>query len=565
MGRPKSAVFRTCDIVGLDVIGFVAANTYEMAPEDERRGLFELPGFVSKMIEKNLLGGKTGSGFYRTAKGPDGEKTWLVINPETLAYEPQKPPDFPCLAAAKKAASLPERVRAIVYGDDPGARFAWKVVAESLLYAANRVPEISDTIVDIDNAMRWGFNFDLGPFETWDAIGLEASVSKMADDGLRIPGRIQRMLDAGNSTFYKMEDGKTWFYDFSSEEYRQVPSDPDVIQLGNLKAPGRVVKDCASASLVDLGDGVLCCEVHTRMNALNEEVVNFLHECLDYVDGNGAGLVIGNQGKGVPGTFSAGADLFAMAGMAMQGKLDAIRAMAETFQDAMQRFRYSPFPVVAAPYGFALAGGCELCLGADRMVAHAELYMGLVETGVGLLPSGGGCLNLWKKISTQIPEVVGGVDLARFFEPVFMNIAMAKVSSSAADARALGFLGPRDRIVFNRDHLIAEAKREVLRMLSDGYRPPVKRKVKVMGETAMGMVDAKVSDMQSGGFISEYDALLARRVAHVVSGGEVRYGSEVGEDVILRLEREAFVALLKEEKTHARVEHMLRTGKPLRN
>jgi 3-hydroxyacyl-CoA dehydrogenase len=565
LGRPKSGIFRTCDMVGLDVVGFVAANTRKMATEDERRDLFELPGFVLKMIEKKLLGGKTGAGFYKKAKGPDGEKTWLVINPETLSYEPQKVPDFPCLGAAKQAGSLPEKMRAIVYGDDPGARFAWKVVAESLIYAARRILEISDAIVDIDNAMRWGFNFDLGPFETWDAIGLERSVSKMADEGLQVPDRIHRMLDAGNSAFYKIEDGATWCYDFASEAYRRIPLDPNVIQLGNLKASGRMVLDCPSASLVDLGDGVYCCEVHTRMNALNEEVVNFLHECLDYVEENGAGLVVGNQGKGTPGTFSAGADLLAMAGMALQGKSDAILAMAGKFQDAMQRFRYSPFPVVAAPYGFTLAGGCELCLGADRLVAHAELYMGLVETGVGLLPSGGGCLNLWKKISGQIPELVGGVDLARLFEPVFMNIAMARVSSSAADARALGFLGPLDRIVFNLDHLIAEAKREVLRMLSDGYRPPVKRKLKVMGDTALGMVDTKVSDMQLGGFISEYDALLARRVAQVVSGGEARYGSEVSEEVILRLEREAFVALLKEEKTHARVEHMLRTGKPLRN
>jgi len=565
LGRPKSAVFRTCDMVGLDVIGLVAANTYKMAPDDERRELFELPGFVSGMIEKKLLGGKTGAGFYKKSKEPDGEKTWLVIDPGTLAYGPQKVPDFPCLAAAKQAGSLPERMKAIVYSEDRGGRFAWKVVAQGLIYAANRIPEISDSIVDIDNAMRWGFNFDLGPFETWDAIGLEASVSKMAGEGLPVPEKIQRMLDAGATAFYKVEDGETWFYDFASEAYHRIAPDPNVIHLGNLKAAGRVALDCPSASLVDLGDGVFCCEVHTRMNALNEEVVNFLHKSLDYVDGNGAGLVIGNQGKGAPGSFSAGADLLSMAGMALQGKFDAILTMAENFQDAMQRFRYSPFPVVAAPYGFALAGGCELCLGADRMVAHAELYMGLVETGVGLLPSGCGCLNLWKKVSTQISEVVVGVDLARFFEPVFMNIAMAKVSSSAADARALGFLGPLDRIVFNREHLIAEAKREVLRMLADGYSPPVKRKLKVMGDTAMGMVDTKVSDMQLGGFISEYDTLLARRVAHVVSGGGVRYGSEVEEDVILRLEREAFVDLLKEKKTHARVEHMLRTGKPLRN
>ena len=565
LGRPRSAVFRTCDIVGIDVIGFVAANTYDLAPEDEQRDLFRLPPFITGMIEQKLLGNKTGSGFYKKGRGPDGEKIWLVINPETLAYEIQNTTDFPCLAAAKKAKTLPEKMRAIVYGDDSGARFAWKVMAGSLIYAANRIPEISDTILDVDNAMKWGFNFEMGPFETWDVIGLEASVSRMTQEGLPVPEKIRRMLDAGFRQFYKIEDGKSYFYDFAAEGYKQRRPSDNVIHLANLKAAGKIVSDSPSATLIDLGDGVFCCEIHTRMNALNGEVIDFLHQSIDYVDQNGSGLVIGNQGGGVPGAFSAGADLLYLAGIAMQGKFDLILAMAEKFQDAVQRLRYIPFPVVAAPYGLALGGGCELCLGADRIVAHAELYMGLVETGVGLLPSGGGCLNLWKKVSTQLPEAVTDLDLVRFFEPVFTNIAMAKVSSSAADARALGFLGPLDRIVFNRDYLIGEAKKEVLRMLSDGYAPPVQKKIKVLGDTARGLVDIKISDMQLGGFISEFDGVLARRVALVVSGGDARYGSEVEEEVILKLEREAFIDLLKEKKTHARVEHMLRTGKPLRN
>jgi 3-hydroxyacyl-CoA dehydrogenase len=565
LGRPKSAVFRTCDMVGIDVVGLVAANTYKMATEDEARELFKMPAFVSGMIEKKLLGGKTGSGFYKKSKGPDGKKEWMVINPGTLEYEPQTPPDLPCLAAAKKAGSKPERMRAVVYGEDKGARFAWKVIAESLIYAANRIPEIADTIVDIDNAMRWGFNYDMGPFETWDAIGLEDSVEKMSRDGFPVPEKVRRMLDAGVSKFYKFESGRNWYYDFMAEDYRQIRPGGDIIRLSDLKASKHVVLDCPSASLVDLDDGVYCCEVHTRMNALNAEVVDFFHQALDYVEKEGGGLVIGNQAKGSPPAFSVGADLLAMAGMAMQGKFDVIMDMAEKFQNAIQRFRYSPIPVVAAPFGLVLGGGCEMCLGADRIVAHTELYMGQVETGVGLLPSGGGCLNLWKRMSTQHPEAVANIDLARFFEPVFMNIAMAKVSSSAADARALGFLGPRDRIVFNPDHLMGEAKKEVLRMLADGYAPPVKRKLKVIGETARGMVDIQLADMQLGGFISEYDTFLSRRAAYVISGGDVRYGAEVDEEVILKLEREAFVALMKEEKTHARVEHMLRTGKPLRN
>jgi 3-hydroxyacyl-CoA dehydrogenase len=382
---------------------------------------------------------------------------------------------------------------------------------------------------------------------------------------MQAPEKVRRMLNAGIHRFYKVEDGKPYFYDFAAEEYQPVQLNENVIHLTNLKAAGKIVLDCPSASLIDLEDGVFCFGITTRMNAINGEAIDFLHQAVDYVHQNGAGLIIGNQARGAPGTFSAGADLLAMAGMAMQGKFDLILAMAEKFQDAVQRLRYTPFPVVAAPYGYALAGGCELCLGADRILAHAELYMGLVEAGVGLLPSGGGCLNLWKKVSTQVPASVNNLDLARFFEPVFMNIAMAKVSSSAADARALGFLGPSDRIVFNRDYLIGEAKKEVLRMLSDGYAPPVRRKIKVIGDTAQGMVEARLSDMQLGNYISEYDAFLARHAAYVISGGDVRYGSEVDEAEILKLERDVFVKLLKEKKTHARVEHMLRTGKPLRN
>ena len=565
LGRPKSGIFRTCDMVGIDVIGFVAANTFALASRDEQRDLFKLPPFVAGMIERKLLGQKTGAGFYKKSKGPDGEKIWLAIDPDTLAYGPPKAPDFPCLAAAKKAETLPGKMKAILYGDDKGARFAWKVMAAALIYAANRIPEISDTIVDVDNAMKWGFNFEMGPFETWDAIGLEASTSKMAREGLPVPEKIQRMLAAGIKQFYKIEGGNTYYYDFAAEAYKRRRLNENVIHLPNLKAAGKVVVDCPSASLIDLGDEVFCCEVHTRMNALNGEVIDFLHRAIDYVDQNGSGLVIGNQGGGEPGAFSAGADLLSMVGIAMQGKFDLILSTAKKFQDAVQRFRYSPFPVVAAPYGLALGGGCELCLGADRIVAHAELYTGLVEIGVGLLPSGGGCLNLWKKVSMQLPEAVNGLDLARFFEPVFTNIAMAKVSSSAADARALGFLGPLDRIVFNREYLIGEAKKEVLRMLSDGYAPPVKKKVRVIGDAARGMVDARLSDLQHGNYISEYDGVLARRGAYVISGGDARFGGEVDEEVILKLEREAFIDLLKEKKTHARVEHMLRTGKPLRN
>lgn len=565
MGRPKTAMFKTCDIVGLDTLGHVAKNTYDLVVDDEQRNSFVLPEFVDQMIQKNLLGTKTKSGFYKTDVTPEWKKIRKVIDPQTLEYSEYEPPDFPCLVEAKKAKTLPEKIKAIVYGQDKGARFAWKVVANGLIYAANRMAEISDTIVDIDNAMKWGFNFEMGPFETWDAIGIEASVDKMEKDGFEVPEKIKQMLAAGHISFYKTEMGKRFAYDFASESYTEIVASETMISLEALKGAGNLVQSCKSASLIDLDDGVFCLEFHTKMNALNKEIIEFQQEAMEYVDANGLGLVIGNQAGGMPGAFSAGGDLFFMAGLAKEKKYSEIDAFLSMAQDAIQKEKYSSFPVVAAPYGMTLGGGCEVCLGADRMVAHAELYMGLVEIGVGLLPSGGGCLNLWKKFVQTIPEAVTDVDLAKFFVPVFMSVALAQVSKSAAEARNNGFLVPTDRIVFNRDYLIGEAKKEVLKMVDEGYAPPIKQPIKVLGQAAQGMIEVEIFNMLKGKFISEYDAFLAKRIAFVISGGEVRDNSSVNEDVILNLEREAFVDFWKEEKTMARVEHMLKTGKPLRN
>ncbi|MBW2448972.1 MAG: enoyl-CoA hydratase/isomerase family protein [Deltaproteobacteria bacterium] len=565
MGRPKTAMFKTCDLVGLDTMGHVAKNTYDLVVDDEQRDSFVLPEFVDQMIQKNLLGKKTKRGFYKTDFTPEGKKIRKVIDPHTLEYSEYEPPDFPCLVEAKKAKTLSDKIKAIVYGQDKGALFAWKVVANSLIYAVNRISEISDTIVDIDNAMKWGFNFEMGPFETWDAIGLENSVGKMEKDGFKVPEKVKRMIAAGHRSFYKTDMGKRFAYDFTTERYSEIVARKTMVSLETLKGAGNLVKSCKSASLIDLDDGVFCLEFHTKMNALNKEIIEFQQEIMEYVDANGLGLVIGNQAGGMPGAFSAGGDLFFMAGLAKEGKYSEIDAFLRMAQDAIQKEKYSSFPVVAAPYGMTLGGGCEICLGADRIVAHAELYMGLVEIGVGLLPSGGGCLNLWKKFIQTIPEAVTDVDLAKFFVPVFMTIALAQVSTSAAEARNSGFLGPADRIVFNRDHLIGEAKKEVLRIADEGYAPPIKQPIKVLGQAAQGMIEVEIFNMLKGNFITEYDAFLAKRIAYVISGGETRDNSMVEEDVILNLEREAFVDFWKEDKTMARVEHMLKTGKPLRN
>ena len=565
MGRPKTAMFKTADLVGLDTLAHVAANTHELVEGDEAREDFVLPEFVTTMVEKGFLGKKVKSGFYKTELTPEWEIIRKVIDPATLEYSEYEKPTFACLDAAKQAKTLPEKIKAVVYGDDKGARFAWQVLAYNLIYSANRIPEISDTIVDIDNAMKWGYNFELGPFETWDAIGLKDSITKMEADNLPVPENIRAMIAAGITSFYKTDNGQRLFYDFESKSYLPVKISDNIISLQSAKDTGKEAISRPSATLVDLGDGVFCLEFHTKMNTLNVEIIDLFNESIDYIDDNGVGLVIGNQAGGIPGAFSAGADLKGMLTAAKDKRYADIETMVAHLQNTLQKAKYAPFPVVTAPFGLALGGACEICLASDRIVANAELYTGLVEIGVGLLPAGTGCLNLMRKYLATLPESVTDVDIARFFIPVFMNIAMAKVSTSAADARANGFLDARDRIVFNRDYLIGEAKKEVLKMWSDGYAPPKKGKVTVVGESAQGMIAAELFNMQSGGFITEYDTFLAKRIAFVISGGEVKANSQVDEEVILTLERQAFIDFLKEEKTLARMEHLLETGKPLRN
>lgn len=565
LGRPKTAIFKTCDLVGLDTLSHVANNTYELLKNDEQRDSFKLPAFFKKMIENKLLGNKTGAGFYKS-EWIDGQKVINEIDLNKFKYEKLRESEFECLDKARNARTLSEKIRAVVYGKDKGGDFAWKVMATSLIYAASRIPEIAGSIVEIDNAMKWGFNFQLGPFETWDAIGVEESVDKMAKEGLPVPEKVLKMVQNGNSSFYKIENGKKFYYNFETNEYIEQKISESAVSLAALKEQGKTLKTCKSASLLDLGDNVFCCEFHTKMNTINKEIVDFLEESLDFTDKNGAGMVIGNQSVGIPASFSVGGDLKLMSEMARLGKFKDIEEFIKNAQRVMQKSRYAAFPVVAAPYGLTLGGGCEICLGAaDKMLAHSELYMGLVEIGVGLLPAGGGCLNLWKKFIRNIPEPVQDLDLAKFFAPVFRNIAMATVSSSAANARACGLLGPEDRIVFNSDYLIGEAKKEVLHMVDIGYSPPVKRPIRVFGDAAQGVINMELNNMLSAGYISEYDAYLGKRIGYVISGGDVRVNCEIDEEIILKLERETFVDLWKEPKTQLRVEHMLETGKPLRN
>ena len=566
LGRPKTAIFKTTDLVGLDTMIHVAKNSYELCVDDEQRDTLLLPDFIEKMAENNWLGNKTQGGFYKTELTPEWKKIRKVLNWQTMEYEDLERASFPCIKEAKKKDTLAEKICCVLQGEDKGGKFAWKLAANSFCYAANRVPEIADTVVEIDNAMKWGYNFEMGPFELWDAYGVAEAVERMKADGLEIPANVTAMLDAGVKSFYKLENGIRYFYDFAAAEYKAVPMGKNALSIAAAKGNNKTVMENASASLVDIGDDVFCVEFHTKMNALNAEIIDFIAEGLEYVDKNGCGLVIGNEAGGMPGAFSAGADLSFISNLCHEKKYAEIEAFLKRAQDGIQATKYSPFPVVAAPYGMTLGGGCETCLGADRIVAHAELYMGLVEIGVGLLPAGGGTMNLWKKYINAMPaKTAKDTDLAKLFVPAFMKIGMAAVSMSAAQARGNGFLGLADRIVFNRDNLVGEAKKEVLKMVDDGYVPPAKQPLRVMGNAGPGMVNAELYNMLNGKFMSEHDAFLAKRIAFVMSGGDVKTGSDVDEDTILKLERDAFVDFCKEEKTVARIDHMLKTGKPLRN
>lgn len=568
VGRPKTAIFGTSDLVGLDTMVHVAQNSYDMCPNDEMRDTLVIPDFVKKLVADGKLGNKSKAGFYKKDKTPEGKRLKLQIDPKTGEYVEVNKPSFPCLDAAKKCTTTADKMKAVLYGEDAGAKFAWSCAANGFIYAANRIPEISEAVVEIDNAMKWGYGLEMGPFESWDAIGVKESVAKMEKDGIAVPENVKKMLAGGNESFYKIDKGVQYYFDFASGSYQKVKLNKSALSLAACKADNKVVKTCPSVSLIDIGDGIFCVEFTTKMNALNREIIEFMGGAKDYVMANGAGLVIGNQAGGTPGAFSAGADLSYVLKLCKDKNYAEMDEFLKLAQYGLQDLRYSALPVVAAPYGMTLGGGCEVCIGAaDKIVATGDTMMGLVEIGVGLLPAGGGCMNLWKKFLRSLPAgVEKDTDLAKLFVPVFLNIAMAKFSMSGPGAIENGHLSAlTDRIILNRDLQIGEAKKEVLAMLDAGYAPPMKKPLTVMGQGGQGMINAEIYNMQCGGFVSEYDATLAKRIAYVISGGQVKEGSQVEEEAILALEREAFIDFTKNEKTIARIEAMLTTGKPLRN
>jgi 3-hydroxyacyl-CoA dehydrogenase len=552
IGRPKSATFRTLDVVGLDTFIHVANNVFEKV-EGEEKEAFRVPDFMKAMLEKGWLGSKSGQGFF-LKQGKD----ILELNYETLEYEPRKKLTTPAVETSKQAKRLADKLKALVYADDRAGTFLWKITAPVLLYSAKLLGEIADDIVAIDRAMKWGFGWELGPFEMWDAIGVEQSVRKMQAEGFEIPSWVTDMLADGFASFYKSEKGKVFYYDHG--EYKPIQENPKVIHIKRLKEQKDVIKKNSGASLIDLGDDVALLEFHSPNNAIGTDIVQMINYALEEVERNYKGLVIGNQGK----NFCVGANLAMILMEAQDDNYFEIELAVRQFQQAMMNIKYSPKPVVAAPFAMTLGGGTEICLPSSRIQAAAETYMGLVEVGVGLIPGGGGNKELYIKHLNSLPNGID-FDLQKVANKVFETIAMAKVSSSAAEAREWNFLSKQDGITMNSDHLIHDAKQAVISLYDQGYRPPVRKKVPVVGETGYAAMLLGAQSMYHSGYISEHDLKIAKKLAYVIAGGKVPYGTEVDEQYLLDLEREAFLSLVGEPKTQARMQHMLIKGKPLRN
>jgi 3-hydroxyacyl-CoA dehydrogenase len=560
MGRPKSATFRTLDLVGLDVSAQVRKNLLENLPEKERE-YFQAPPFLQEMVTKQWLGQKTKQGFYKRVK-QEGKEETLVLDYEKLDYRPQERVNLPSVEMAKNIDDVRERVKTLVTNPDRGGQFAWKVLKKTLLYSAEKIPEVADDLLSIDRGMKWGYNWELGPFEIWDAIDVKSSVKRMEKEGEKIPALVEQILSKGHSSFYGKRDGQTLFFDMRADQYQEVEEKPEIILLASLKERKKAVLSNPGASLIDLGDGVACLEFHSKMNTIGTDTLQIMRESLKEVGEKFEGLVIGNQGE----NFSAGANLMLILFEIQDENWDDVEASVKAFQDLLMAIKYFEKPVVAAPFGLTLGGGCELCLSADAVRASAETYIGLVEVGVGLIPSGGGTKEMVIRSIEGIPPRVVDADLFPFVRQTFETVATAKVATSAKEAQKMGFMRSTDRITINRDHLIRDAKETVLHLVKEGYRPPrAHQKIKVIGEKGYALLQMGLFYMREGGYISEYDEHVGKKLAYIFSGGNLPDGSEVTEQYLLDMEREAFMSLCGEPKTQARMEHMLKTGRPLRN
>ena len=558
-GRPRSAVFRTTDLVGLDTFVHVADNLHAAVPEDEMRDRFEVPGPIRAMVEKGLLGDKTGKGFYRKSRDEKGARVIETIDLDTLEYRAQKKPNLPSLEMFKSIEDTKARLAKVAFSNDRVGKLVWKTLSEILVYSANRLGEIADDVVNIDRGMRWGFSWELGPFETWDALGVQAVVDKLKSEGRDVPKAVEALLARGETRFYDDGPPRTQFDGASRSE---IPPRPNVIVLEHYKkGEGRVIKTLPGASLVDLGDGAALLEFHSKMNAIGADTVNMTQFAIETVERDFEGLVVGNQG----GNFSAGANLMLLLMEAQEGNFEDIDMMTRGFQRATTSLRYCKKPVVVAPYGLTLGGGCEFTLHGDGVQAAAETYMGLVEFGVGLIPGGGGTKEmLLRHVGGAVKR--GETNLIPPLRKVFETIGMAKVSTSAEEARELGFLTGHDGITLNGDALIYHAKKRVLGMAKAGYEPPKPpTDIPVVGEPGFAALKLGLYMMREGGYISEHDQKIGTHLARILTGGNLTPGQTMSEQHVLDLEREAFLSLCGERKTLERIHHMLTKNKPLRN
>jgi 3-hydroxyacyl-CoA dehydrogenase len=557
LGRPKSATFRTADVVGLDTLVKVAQGVKDNCPTDEQNALFTIPGYLQQMVDKNMLGSKTGKGFFFKDRANKGEI--MALDLKTLEYRSQVKPKFATMDAAKKEDDLRKRMTILYDGSDKAGEFYRKSFHGLFAYVSHRIPEITDELYKIDDALRAGFGWELGPFETWDAVGVKKAMDAMKAAGIGVSPWVAEMLAAGHTSFYKTEGGKRMYYDAASKSYKAIPRAEGVLVLSDLPESSIVWKN-SQAVVRDLGDGILCVSWTSKMNTIGAEVIQGLNKAIDLAEGGYKGLVVYNDGA----NFSAGANVGMIFMMAVEQEYDDLDMAIRTFQNTMMRMRHSAIPVVAAPHQLALGGGCELSMHADKVVAHAETYMGLVEFGVGVIPGGGGSKEFALRLSDELHE--GDMRINRFRDR-FLTIGQAKVATSGHEAFALGYLREgQDEVIVSRQHQLAHAKACALDMANKGYtQPPMRKNIKVLGKEALGIVYVGANSMQSGNYISEHDTLISQKLGYVLAGGDLSEITEVSEQYLLDLERKAFLELCMQRKTLERLQSIITTGKVLRN
>lgn len=559
LGRPKSATFRTCDVVGLDTLVHVANGVAQNCPKDEAIETFKIPGYVSKMVENKWLGSKTEQGFFKKVKGANGKSEIHSLDLKTLEYKPSQKVKFATLETTKAIDNIRDRMKVLLAGTDKAGEFYRATFYNLFAYVSNRIPEITDELYKIDAAMNTGFAWELGPFEAWDTLGVAATVKAMEAANTKPAQWVYTMIESGASSFYKIENGNRKFYDIASKSYKTIPGTESFILLDNIR-PTKTVWKNSGAVVTDIGDGILNLEWNTKMNSIGGEVIEGINKAIEIAEKDFRGLVISNEGA----NFSAGANVGMIFMMAVEQEYDELNFAIKTFQNTMMRVRYSSIPVVVAPHNMALGGACEMSLHSDRVVAHAETYMGLVEFGVGLIPGGGGTKEFAVRLSDELQE--GDIELNNFRDR-FLTIGQAKVSTSAHEAFDLGYLRKgKDVVVVSRNRLLTEAKANCIELANEGYTKPVSRKdIRVLGKQALGLAYLGANSMQVGNYISEHDTKISQKLAWVLCGGDLSSPTLVSEQYLLDLEREAFLSLCGERKTLERLQSIITGGKVLRN